>query len=249
MDVLAKRICSRKLDVIGIAMFKRMTYAIEKLLPKIIMHPFNQGLASGTLSPFIFRSFLQQDKIYLNGFSICLKKTACRLSDENHQKIVHHLAFNARNTAVNLHGKYLRNSRSSFRFYPPFSSIKPNSIIKSYLQFLDEKADKAHPAEAIGSLMPCFYLYSQLGKHMHGCGLNKHNPFRLWIDSYSSHEFLISLDQLIAMINKMAHAMDEPAKKRIISTFVKSTLFEIEFWNSMMPPTIEQNAAFSLYQV
>jgi len=208
--------------------FNYLKQAIQPYQRRIYEHPFNQALASGTLPINKFNAFLQQDEVYLICLSNTLKTIAQRLPNQYHQKICMQLSYDAKKTAEKLHHKYLKNPQQ-FSFYKP-ELIRTIPEITQYTQFLEQISLGESISASIVSVLPCFYIYSTLGTYMNQKGINRNNPYRLWIDSYSNKQFQTSTAWLINYLN---HTHQDKSKtEELIQIFMQSTQFEIAFWDS-----------------
>lgn len=213
---------------------KEMMLAVAHLLPRIHEHPFNTELYRGVLSKEVFNAFLAQDKLYLRAFSAVLNKIALRLSDTEQKQIFYRLSEDAFRTQDNLHHKYLKCAGSNRLFYHhELMATKPISSVSTYIDYLHNTVDFEPIPQAVASCLPCFCIYSDLGLGMKRKGIDKSNPYSLWIESYSKQEFLKSKEVIVAVANQLSAQLDDVEKKKMIGAFVKSTHFEILFWDSV----------------
>ena len=210
-----------------------MLQTSSTLFRKAQQHPFNIGLYRGTLPRKAFNHFLVQDKLYLHEFSGVLKKIATRLPQEHHQQLFHKFSDYILKTEMSLHHKYLSPSFTSFFAHKEFKPMEQLPTVSEYIRYLHKTADNEPVAIAVASCLPCFSLYSDLGLHMKQQGVEKNNPYYLWIESYSSKNFLSSRDLLIDVTNNLASTQDEALQKKMIHAFIKSTHYELLFWDSV----------------
>ena len=206
------------------------------LFEKIHTHPFNIALGNGTLSMHTFRSFLQQDRLYLLDFSRALQRTAMRLPNPQHQGLFYQLSAEARKTQINLHNKYLLHQQTPTLFQSTQLPTSKIPVIFYYTEHLLTLATRSPVDVAVASLIPCFFIYSTLGLHMRTHITNR-NPYRLWIESYSSDQFLLSTQSIIQIINELGGDPGCSDDQIIIAAFIKSIEFEISFWDSIMLQT------------
>ncbi len=218
--------------------FLRMRNAISHLLPKIYEHPFNRELYQGTLPKETFRFYLEQDALYLRGFSKALMLTSSRLTATRHAEQFKLFSEEALDTERNLHTKYLGNTRSSGLFYIRKTPIK---AISDYTQHLLNTAKNFPIEEAVASLIPCFWIYSDLGKKMSTYKIET-NPYRSWILSYSNIQFTKAAEAIIQIADELG---DTPIKQnKMISAFIKSTEYEILFWDNAYKAMEQSNARY-----
>ena len=83
---------------------------------------------------------------------------------------------------------------------------------------------------AVISLLPCFWIYKELGMQMMEYDHSK-NPYSDWIKSYASESFQLSVDKIINISNKLNQQVVCPFEKEAIQTaFQESVAFELAFF-------------------
>lgn len=225
-------------------LFYKMLKQISPVMSKIYNHPFNQGLYNGNLPRTAFYDFLRQDKIYLYEFSRVLKKVAHKVEDETDKNIFLKLSYNAYKTQDNLHNKYLKPQEFSF-FKDKQDNAKILPIVQEYINFLHNIADNFPVELSIASCIPCFYIYSHLGLHMQKLGVNRENPYALWIDSYSGRNFVLSKILIIETFKKKTLNTMQ-LEDNIINAFKKSIDYEMTFWTHVLGNDTQHQNDYSL---
>jgi thiaminase (transcriptional activator TenA) len=205
-------------------LFNTIHQAITEFMPNIYDHPFNQELADGTLPLEKFNFYLAQDALYLTDFSKALALTASRLPHDHQTELFLQFALNALKAERELHvntlkkaviADHLKHEQSPFCFM--------------YTNYLLKMANTAPVEEAIASLLPCFWVYQQVGQK----ALAKktaHNPYQEWIDLYSNPEFNTSVDLAIATLNELGDNASLSTQKKMITAFTRATHLEWYFW-------------------
>ncbi len=205
-------------------MFDKLKAAIADILPKIYQHPFNQELAQGTLASEKFIFYLKQDALYLVDFSKALALTATRLPQEQQSELFMQFAMNAlkaeRDLHINTLKKYVANTTTT---------PKQSPFCFMYTNYLLRMASTATVEEAVASLLPCFWIYQQIGQRAYA-KKTIHNPYQGWIDLYSSHEFNHSVDQMITIVNDLATHASISCQQKMLNAFRQATLCEWQFW-------------------
>lgn len=203
---------------------------------KILKHPFNQQLANGTLSPQVFKLYLEQDALYLYDFARALHLLSQRLEDQRHAREFKCFSKEILNAEMNLHIRYLGKSTQSMTFFRTSlqKPIKKIPVISQYTQHLIETATRGTLEEAVLSCIPCFWIYRQLGLQMSPSQTLK-NPFHLWISSYSSPRFERSTSSLLSIANELiGHTTCPQAQNVLLAPMLKSLYFELQFFDSVM---------------
>lgn len=205
-------------------MFNELKTAVADIMPKIYQHPFNQELAQGNLALEKFIFYLKQDALYLVDFSKALALTATRLPHDQQSELFMQFAMNALKAERDLHVNILKK-------YAITLSIpnKQSPFCFMYTNYLLRMASTATVEEAVASLLPCFWVYQQVGQRAFAKKI-PHNPYQEWIDLYSSHEFNHSVDLMIATLNDLAIHASIPCQQKMLNAFRQATLCEWQFW-------------------
>lgn len=220
-------------------MLQRINHAIKPYWPIIQNHPFNQLLSTGTLPMPIFCNFLKHDKVYLFKFAECLNHVAKRATQPKHKEILFCLSRQIFKTHEKLHDKYLMMTPYLIGFFShnPNKQLS-NETVNQYLQHIhDATHSECIPLPvAIASLIPCFYIYSNLGRTMQQKKMNSNNPYQLWIDSYSNPAYLLANELILSVLDELIplemHSQYAPLA---IDVFLESVRYEISLWDSVLP--------------
>lgn len=204
-------------------MFNELQDAVADLLPKIYQHPFNQELAQGTLPIEKFIFYLSQDALYLVDFSKALALTATRLPKDEQSELFIQFSINALKAERDLHIKLLKKHPT----HPKTNQQSPFCFM--YTNYLLRMASTATVEESVASLLPCFWIYQQVGQRINTKKI-LNNPYQEWIDLYSSPEFNHSVDLMISTINELAAHASIYCKQKMLRAFRLATLCEWQFW-------------------
>ena len=85
--------------------------------------------------------------------------------------------------------------------------------------------------EAVAGLLPCFWIYREVGNAIHAAAAAD-NPYRRWIDTYAGDDFSASVDRAIAITDDVAADASEASRTRMRDAYVTSTRLEWMFWES-----------------
>lgn len=205
-------------------MFDELKNAVADIMPKIYQHPFNQELAQGTLPIEKFTFYLSQDALYLVDFSKALALTATRLPHDQQSELFIQFSMNALKAERDLHINILK----KYAIHTS-TTLKQSPFCFMYTNYLLRMASTATVEEAVASLLPCFWIYQQVGQRAYA-KKTSHNPYQEWIDLYSSHEFNHSVDLMIATLNDLATQASISCKQKMVYAFRQASLCEWHFW-------------------
>ena len=205
-------------------LFNKMRSQIAELMPKIYALPFNQELANGTLPREKFTFYLAQDALYLADYSKALALTAGRLPHIHQTELFMQFAMDAMKAERKLH----LNTLKKYALAAPLKS-EQSPFCFMYTNYLLRMAHTAPVEEAVASLLPCFWVYQQVGQRALAKKI-ANNPYQDWIDLYASPEFNTSVDLAINTLNELGETASAHTKKNMLAAFQRATQLEYCFW-------------------
>lgn len=208
--------------------FETMTDLAAPLVQRILTHPFNEALAKGTLSQQTFVGYLQQDALYLRDFSKALALVAARLPAHFSANVLK-LALGAVDAEQKLHQRYLEIDSSS-------RIVEKNPACFMYTHYLLSTASLGAIEEAVASLVPCFWIYLIVGRHVAKTQVEL-NPFHAWINTYSSESFELAVTSIIDLMNTLAASASDQIQQQMLSAFKCATELEWLFWEDAYSET------------
>ncbi len=198
--------------------------AVKTILRETISHPFNAELAKGTLALDKFQHYLKQDSLYLREFSKALALTATRLDSLDHF-----------DTFIGFSQGAMAAERALHQHYFDAFNITANTALSprasAYTNFLIATAYEKDPLVSIGALLPCFWVYQEVGKFVHAT-TSPHNPFKKWIDTYASEEFETIVGKAVRIFDEVCEKKDKNLRAEAQDAFVTSCRYEWMFWDA-----------------
>jgi thiaminase/transcriptional activator TenA len=204
--------------------FTKMQSAATPIFHHILKLPFNLELANGTLSKDRFIYYLTQDSLYLADYSKALALTAAKLISTHHSQQFLQFAQDAIFAEQNLHLKLLEEHAI------PLHAKEKSPTCFMYTNYLLKMVSLAPVEEALASLLPCLWLYREVGLEI-AKSHTPENPYQAWIDLYISDAFNQSVNTAIQIINELASNTHETMQTRMIQAFKRSCQLEWLFWN------------------
>ncbi|MGF1658630.1 MAG: thiaminase II [Rubrimonas sp.] len=199
-----------------------------RLCADIRAMPFNRALADGSLEQAVFQHYVLQDAHYLEGFARALACAAARAPDAEAVAQLSGAAAGAIAVERQLHahfmGIYGVDSES-------FAATPPSPVCEHYVGFLVATAATRGIGEAVAALLPCFWIYRDVGAGIHAAA-SADNPYRAWIDAYAGDEFDAAVARMCALADRLAEAESATGRARMRAAFAKSALLEWMFWDS-----------------
>jgi thiaminase/transcriptional activator TenA len=198
------------------------------LYEAILELPFNRELAAGTLARERFTFYMLQDAHYLTWFARALAVTAARAPDI---EAMIQFAGSAKAAVVverELHEGFFRD----FGIAPAAAAATPPSpTCAHYTHYLLALAHNAPYEVSVAALLPCFWIYWEVGKHLLEIAAPSH-PYQAWIDTYADQAFAEGVLQVIAISDRIAADATPAIREQMHQAFRRAAQLEWMFWDS-----------------
>lgn len=192
------------------------------LAEECLVHPFVRGLANGNLDRDAFKHFVAQDTFFLRAFFRAYALAAVRVVEKSNVARTLHGLMGGVLDELKLHTTYARNLGIDLE------NVRPNPAARAYTDFLLRTAWTADIGEIMAAMTPCMRLYAYLGQEL-AAGDHSRNPYRAWIETYSSEEFEALARELESLLDQLADAT--PA---VVSAYRYAMLCERDFFSSSL---------------
>ncbi|MBI4591240.1 MAG: thiaminase II [Candidatus Rokubacteria bacterium] len=159
--------------------------SIEAIYAAILRHPFLRGLTDGSLPRAGFQFYAVQDALYLREFARALSIAAARAPRDDWIIMFNEHAAGALRVERALHESFFR----EFGLGPhevAATPLAPTNL--AYTSYLLAVAYAAPFHEAIAALLPCYWIYWEVGKELERAG-SPDSLYARWIGTYASKEF------------------------------------------------------------
>lgn len=194
----------------------------------ILAHPFLTGLQDGTLERSSFAFYMMQDAHYLRAFGEALTVVAKKAPKPEWATLL------ARHGAESLQEE-LRLHSSVFAEYgitrSEVEAMQPAPEAFGYTSFLVATAHTGSFAEAIASLLPCYWIYLEVGLELVKRG-SKDATYQKWIANYSSPAYATTVREVIAIVDDAARPASERERGVMHAHYRRSSQYEWMFWDS-----------------
>ena len=188
---------------------------------KIVSHPFNLQLASGTLNKEAFREYLEQDILYIREDARALALTAAKAPRKEEALFLSKLANDGIELEKALHVQLAES-------FPTRRNPGMNSACKAYSDFLLRTAAEKSYQESVAALLPCYWIYQSAGIETAGKSTTE-NPYQAWLDTYSGVEFANYTREFIQLVEGTARESEEAMRNRMLRAFLSSVAYELGF--------------------
>jgi hydroxymethylpyrimidine/phosphomethylpyrimidine kinase len=188
---------------------------------------FIRRLADGTLSEQHFAYYLAQDALYLNGYSRVLSRASALAPTEAEQLFWARSAQQCLEVESELHRNWL-STRSVETDLGP--------VTKSYVDHLLAASVSGSYGVLVAAVLPCFWLYAEVGATLHGQflagGAPEDHPYAEWLRAYADEDFAAATRQAIRFTDGAAAAASEAERKAMTLAFRQSSRYEVDFFDA-----------------
>ncbi len=198
------------------------------LYRRILELPFNRDLAAGTLSEARFRFYMTQDALYLTQFARVLAVASAKAPKIEAMQFYAKAADTALVVERALHGGFF----AKFGIDPAeAAAAEPSPTCFGYTSFLLATAVTGTYAALTAAVLPCFWFYWEVGKHIAGIA-RAGNPYQAWIDTYADPGFGEAVNTAITLCDRAAEGASAAEAQAMLRAFKRAAQFEWMFWDS-----------------
>jgi thiaminase/transcriptional activator TenA len=195
---------------------------------KILEHPFVMELVKGDLPLKKFKFYILQDYHYLitamKNFGIIASRTP---SVEAMREVIDILNLEAKSEFdgyIELLGRLGYTQQDA-------SAIEPIPVSLAYSSFLLSTSSLKSYAEAITSVLPCFWSYAEIADHhRERLSTNKNQLYKDWGVVYGTDSYLGLVEKIKMLVNTAGEGFPYEQLK---SVFIAASRYEYMFWDAV----------------
>jgi thiaminase (transcriptional activator TenA) len=201
--------------------------SITDIYSAILAHPFITGLTDGTLPPDSFAFFVVQDGLYLRQYASALAAVASRAPRPAAMRMFARHAADAVAVEQELHAQLLPALGISAEATASAEAAPTNLAYTSYLLATIRGGTYA---EGIGAVLPCYWIYREVGKELlrHG---SPDPRYQRWIDTYGGDEFGQVVRDVIAEADTVGASLSGTERELVRRHFRTTSRYEWMFWD------------------
>lgn len=199
--------------------------AAKPVYDKILIHPFIQGLIDGTLDKEKFTFYIQQDALYLAQYGKLLTAIASRLTKVEHIEAFILFAGDTMAVEKSLHQSFMRDIKST-------SGPEPAPGCTLYTSYLLRQMALAPVEVVAAAVLPCFWIYKEVGDYILANQVKGENPYQEWIDTYGGEGFEKSVRLAISICDELAEKCTAEQRQAMTDAYVMCSKLEWMFWDS-----------------
>ncbi len=193
----------------------------------ILAHPFLAGLTDGSLEPDAFAFYVVQDALYLRGYAQALAEVATRAPDTAGLEMFARHAADVIAVERALHGSLL----SELGIDPASAeAAEPAPTTLAYTSYLLAAARGGSYAEGVGAVLPCYWIYWEVGKELMRRG--SPNPrYQQWIRAYGAEEYGDAVRDVITVADGLGPGLAPSERALVHRHFRTTSRYEWMFWD------------------
>lgn len=201
--------------------------SIGDIYGAILAHPFITGLTDGTLPAESFAFFIMQDGLYLKQYASALAAVASRAPEPAAMRMFAEHAANAVTVEQELHAQLLPALGISAA---AAAAAEPAPTNLAYTSYLLSVIRGGTYAEGIGAVLPCYWIYWEVGKELVRQG-SPDPRYQRWIDTYGGDEFGDVVRDVIAETNRVGASLSADERVLVGRHFRTTSRYEWMFWD------------------
>jgi thiaminase (transcriptional activator TenA) len=201
--------------------------AMTPVYDAILRHPFLAGLTDGSLPRERFRFYAVQDALYLREFARGLSLAAAKAPEDDWIVMFNEHAAGALRVERALHEGFFK----EFGLTPAEVAATPLAPTNlAYTSYLLAVGHGAPFHEALAALLPCYWIYWEVGKKLEQAG-SPDPLYARWIATYASNEFGDVVRAVLSAIDAVAAGLRPAEREAMRRHAVTTARYEWMFWD------------------
>jgi thiaminase/transcriptional activator TenA len=209
------------------AFTKELWGSIEPIYAAILRHPFLRGLTDGSLPRESFKFYAVQDALYLREFARALSLAGARAPQDDWIIMFNEHAAGALKVERSLHESFFQEFGLTSQAVAS-TPLAPTNL--AYTSYLLAVAYGSPFHEALAALLPCYWIYWEVGKELERAG-SADPLYKRWIGTYASEEFGSVVRAVLSATDQVAEGLRPPERETMKAHFAATSRYEWMFWD------------------
>ena len=194
----------------------------------ILEHPFLRGLTDGSLPEERFHFYVKQDALYLREYARCLALASAKAPTSYWCEMFAAHAQSALNVERSLHEAYFAAWGLTTA---EIDATVPTPTTTAYTSYLLRIAGTATFEELLGAILPCYWIYWEVGKRLVQQG-SPNAVYQRWIDAYASEQFANAVARVLDAADRSMADLSEDRLALIQRHYLTASRYEWMFWDA-----------------
>jgi thiaminase/transcriptional activator TenA len=199
----------------------------ERIWRAIEDHAFLRELHTGTLAMDRFVYFILQDYVYLLDFAQVLCQGGAKSPDLETLALFCRHALGAVEVERSFHASF---GRSLGMSREQLDNATKGPVTEAYIAHLQSAARSGTLGELVAAVLPCYWIYGEVGRRLYRGRPRKPKIYREWIETYAGESFWRPVREQIALMDKLGAMANQGEKARMNANFILSSRYEFMFW-------------------
>ena len=196
----------------------------SEIYDAILQLDFLKELSHGTLSDDIFARYIAQDEIYLKNYYHQMNMLADLMENKDDRELFLEFAQSGMEGEKAMHDMLIDK-------YGIELKVDASKVTSDYNAHICEGISTGNPCIALAAVLPCMWIYNQVGLHILKHSELEGNPYKEWILEYGNEEFTAGVDRVLEMIDRWSSGVDIETRDKMDYYYLKSALYEYAFWD------------------
>ncbi|MCL4289996.1 MAG: thiaminase II [Thermoleophilia bacterium] len=201
--------------------------SISGIYERILEHPFLTGLLDGTLPEESFRFYIVQDTLYLREYARVHSIAAARAASSAHMLCFNRIASDLVHAEQTIHADFFREwglAPEEIEATP----LAPTNV--AYTTYMLSVAHGGTFAESVGAVLPCAWIYLEVGKELSRAG-SPRPLYQRWLDMYGGEEYESLVGTVLDVADELEPGLGPRERARVAEHFVVCSRYEWMFWD------------------
>ena len=203
---------------------KKVWKKSSRIYNSILKLDFLKELSEGTLSNDIFARYIAQDEIYLKNYYHQMNMLADMMESTEDKELFIAFAKSGMEGEKALHDMLIDR-------YGIETKVEPSKVTSDYNAHICEGIATGDLCIALAAVLPCMWIYNQVGLHILEHSKLDSNPYKEWILEYGQEEFTTGVNKVLRMIDGWASKADKETREKMDYYYLKAALYEYAFWD------------------
>ena len=192
---------------------------------KILESPFIKELMDGTLAKEKFVFYIKQDAVYLAEYGKVLAGIASKLKKPEQIQAFLYFANDTMSVENALHETFFEPEEKG-------SLIEASPGCLFYTSYLHKQLANASIEVSLAAVLPCFWIYKEVGDYILANQVKAANPYQAWINTYGGEEYNSAVEKAISICDEIAFSCTENQRQAMTEAFIICSKMEWMFWDS-----------------
>ncbi|WP_446226432.1 TenA family protein [Nocardia sp. IBHARD005] len=198
---------------------------------------FLRLLGEGTLPLDVFGTYIEQDSLYLTGYSKALAILAAKSPDPQTAAFWATSSANAAAVESAMHEQLLTGGALPPRQGEPEHS--PTCL--AYVSYLIAAAATESYAVAAAAALPCFWIYAEVGRDLAASAAkviaaDPAHPYAQWVTTYGAEDFQNAASTARSLVDAAAESAGDREREAMEKAFTLAVRYELLFWDTALHP-------------